>query len=85
MVPLVVNILPLCGLSFFRPIRRLYPIQLGSFSSFAILRYDFLKISPIALKTVVDRISDSFMVVNEDYQIIDYNEPMTNTFKVLLP
>lgn len=84
MVPLVVNILTTLRLIVFPSYSTVISYSIGIFFfSFAILRYDFLKISPIALKTVVDRISDSFMVVNEDYQIIDYNEPMTNTFKVL--
>jgi signal transduction histidine kinase len=33
---------------------------------------------------VVDRISDSFVVINEEYQIIDYNKTMAETFKGIL-
>ncbi len=47
----------------------------------AIFRYNFLSAAPIALQTVVDRISDSFVVINEDYQIIDFNRTMAMTFK----
>ncbi len=47
----------------------------------AIFRYNFLGVAPIALQTVVDRISDSFIVINEDYQIIDFNRTMASTFK----
>lgn len=53
------------------------------FYSLAIFRFDFLKISPIALKTVVDRISDGFIVVNEEYQVIDFNQTIATTFKDL--
>ncbi len=47
----------------------------------AIFQYNFLGVAPIALQTVVDRISDSFIVINEEYQIIDFNRTMATTFK----
>lgn len=47
----------------------------------AIFRFDFLKIAPIALQTVVDRISDGFLVINEEYKVIDYNKTIATTFK----
>lgn len=46
------------------------------FISIAIFRYQFLRVSPIALRTIVDRISDSFIVVNDDFIVIDYNKTM---------
>ena len=50
--------------------------------SFAIFKFDFLKVAPIALQRIVDRISDSYVVVNEDNVIIDFNETFLKTFKV---
>jgi len=47
----------------------------------AIFRFDFLKIAPIALQTVVDRISDGFIVLNEQFQVVDFNKPIAKTFK----
>lgn len=47
---------------------------------FAILKYDFLSVVPMALQTVVDHISDSYVVVNENFEIIDYNKPFFNAF-----
>ena len=46
------------------------------FLGLAILKYRFLNIIPIALDKVVNIISDSFIVVNEDLQIIDYNQSL---------
>lgn len=46
----------------------------------AIWKYDFLNIVPIALQTVVDRISDSYIVVNENFRIIDYNQTFSRNF-----
>ena len=54
------------------------------FSTIAIFRFQFLKISPIALRTVVDKISDSFLVVNSSNQIIDYNKNMKDSFDGLI-
>lgn len=46
----------------------------------AIFKFNFLNIAPIALHQVIDRISDSFIVVNEEGIIIDFNLPMTALF-----
>ncbi|MGI6712226.1 MAG: diguanylate cyclase [Bacillota bacterium] len=40
----------------------------------AIIKFDFLNVIPIALQTVVDLISDGYIVINEEYEIIDYNK-----------
>ncbi|NLI93681.1 MAG: diguanylate cyclase [Peptococcaceae bacterium] len=40
----------------------------------AIIKFDFLNVIPIALQTVVDLISDGYIVINEDYEIVDYNK-----------
>jgi len=50
--------------------------------AFAIFKFNFLSIAPIALQRIVDRISDSYVVVNEDNVIIDFNETFLKTFKV---
>ena len=54
------------------------------FIAIAIFRYHFLSISPIALRTIVDKISDGFMVVNDEYRIIDYNKTMELAFEKIL-
>lgn len=45
-----------------------------------IIRFKFLNVDSIALKSVVDRISDAFVVVNDEFEIIDYNETFTKAF-----
>lgn len=47
----------------------------------AIFKFGFLSIIPIALQTVVDHISDSYIVINENYRIIDFNKSFTDSFK----
>lgn len=46
----------------------------------AMLKFDFLNVIPVALQTVVDLISDIYVVVNEDFEIIDYNKAFLNGF-----
>ncbi|MDP4267851.1 MAG: histidine kinase N-terminal 7TM domain-containing protein [Bacteroidota bacterium] len=51
---------------------------------FAILKFDFLNVVPIALQRVVDLISDSYIVLNENLEIIDYNKTLINTFNKII-
>ncbi|MGE5473424.1 MAG: histidine kinase N-terminal 7TM domain-containing protein [Ignavibacteriales bacterium] len=48
--------------------------------AFAIFKFDFLNIVPIALQNVVDQISDSYVIINEDLEAIDYNKTFIDTF-----
>lgn len=48
--------------------------------AFAIFKFGFLNVVPIALQRIVDIISDSFIVIDEAYNIIDYNKTFINTF-----
>ncbi len=81
-IPSIVNIL-----YSFHIIPFSYPVTplLFSFSvvciSIAILRFRFLNVMPIALQKVVNLISDAYVVINEHYDIIDFNKPITNIFE----
>lgn len=48
-----------------------------------ILRYDFLKISPVAMQTVINRISDSFLVCDNKYNILVYNQTFADNFEYI--
>ncbi len=48
----------------------------------AIFKFNFLKVTPIALQKIVDRISDSYFVLNENNVITDFNETFLTTFNV---
>ena len=47
----------------------------------SIFRYKFLNVIPIALKNVVDNISDAFVVIDEQANIIEYNKVFSQFFK----
>lgn len=51
------------------------------FFGVAILRYNFLSVAPIALKKVVDQMSDLYLVLNQDCIISDCNKPFEKVFK----
>ena len=46
-------------------------------------RFSLLRITPVALQTVINRISDSFIVVDTEMNIIDYNKPFETNFMIL--
>ena len=81
LIPLVVNILYTLRLM----VLNVY-LTTVSFSvavliyTFAILKFSFLNVTPIALRNIVDNISDGFIVINNDLKIIDYNKTMQETF-----
>ena len=53
-----------------------------SFFALAIFKFDFIKVTPIALQRIVDRISDSYIVLNDDMAITDFNLTLLNTFSL---
>ncbi len=46
----------------------------------AIMKFNFLNVVPIALRNIVDNISDGFFVINNDLKIIDFNKTLQDTF-----
>ena len=50
--------------------------------SLAIFKFDFLKVTPIALQKIVDKISDAYVVVSEDYAVTDFNKTFLDLFEV---
>lgn len=83
LVPLIVNILGTFGIAdltvYITPISFTFGMLCYSL---AILKFDFLKVAPIALQRIVDRISDSYVVLNEDNVITDFNKTFLTTFRL---
>ena len=52
------------------------------FIALAIFKFDFLKVTPIALQRVVDRISDAYVIVNENNTVTDFNQTFLDLFHV---
>lgn len=50
------------------------------FYAIAIFKFKFLSTTPIAMQRIVDRISDSFLVISEDGIITDFNDTFLKTF-----
>ena len=82
LVPLIVNIL---GMTVFDMNIYITPISfMTTFLCFAIaiFRYDFLDVAPIALKTIVDQISDAYVVLSKDEIITNCNKTFEKIFKI---
>jgi len=48
----------------------------------AIFKFDFLKVTPIALQRIVDRMSDGYIIINEDKIITDFNKTFLDLFSL---
>lgn len=83
LLPIIVNLLGTFGIIpmtvYVTPISFAFAIFCYAI---AIFKFGFLKSTPIAMQKVVDRMSDSFLVVNEDNKITDFNETFLKTFKL---
>ena len=81
-IPLVVNVLGTFGMVpmsiYTTPICFSITIILYAL---AIFKFQFLGVAPIALQKIVDRISDSYLVLSKDNKITDFNKTFLDTFK----
>ena len=82
--PVIVNVLG----SFLKLIPMTVFVTPISFSvsiicfALAIFKFDFLEIAPIALRKIADRMSDCYLVLNDDGTITDFNQTFLVTFKI---
>lgn len=81
--PMVVNVLTSFKLLpipiYYTPISFIFTLI---FFAIAIFKFQFMGVAPIALRKIVNRISDSFIVLNTENQIADFNRTFYNTFKI---
>ena len=52
------------------------------FFAIALFKFDFLKVAPIALQRVVDRMSDGYIIVNDENIITDFNRTFLDLFSL---
>jgi len=83
LIPIVVNILTttkiISSTIYLTPICFTFTVL---FYALAIFKFKFLSVTPITMQRIVDRMSDSFLVVNEDGTITDFNDTFLKTFKL---
>lgn len=83
-IPLVTNICYLLNVPGFdeysTPIA--FTATLGLYL-IGMFRFNLLRITPVALQTVINRISDSFIVVDTEMNIIEFNKSFEDNFKII--
>lgn len=52
------------------------------FIALAIFKFDFLKVTPIALQRVVDRMSDGYIIINDENIVTDFNQTFLDLFSL---
>ena len=67
-VPMTIYVTPIC-----------FAVSIFCFA-IAIFKFKFLSATPIAMQRVVDRMSDSFLVISENNIITDFNNTFLKTF-----
>ena len=86
LIPIVTNVLGFFKVipssNYITPITFTFTVV---FLALAMFKYNLFKATPIALQRIVDRISDSYVILNENYEISDFNQTYVNTFKVKNP
>ncbi len=80
--PLAINIVGLFGVEMSIYVTPISFTTTVLFFSIAILKFNFLNVTPIALQTVVDRMSDGYVVLDENNTIIDFNKTFLNMVKL---
>lgn len=82
LIPLVVNLLGMLGIPmtvYLTPICFALTIL---FFALAVFRFGLMKVTPIALQTIVDKISDGYLVLDENGIITDFNATVLKMFKL---
>lgn len=82
LIPILTNILGFGEIAmsvYFTPISLTITVL---FYTLAIFKFNLFKVTPIALQRIVDRISDSYVILNENGIISDYNATFINTFHI---
>ena len=81
LIPIVTNVLGVIGIIpmsiYITPITFTFTVFCLMLAMF---RFDLFKVSPIALQRIVDKISDSYIVLNENNEISDFNKTFIDTF-----
>ena len=80
--PIIINLLGILGIPmsiYLTPMSFTITVLLFAF---AILKFRFLSITPIALQRIVDRISDGYIVINDENIITDFNKTFLNIFNL---
>ena len=81
LIPIISNVIGTLGIIpmtvYVTPISLTFTVI---FFAIAIFKFKFLSITPIALQRIVDRMSDSYIVLNEDNVVIDFNQSFLDTF-----
>ncbi len=81
-IPLIINLLGTAKIiqisMYATPIAFAF---MALFYAIAIFKFKFISSAPIALQKIVDQISDSYIILDENYNIIDFNETFLHTFR----
>ena len=83
LLPVIVNVFGTLGIIemtiYITPITFSFTVLLFAL---AIFKFDFLRVTPIALQRIVDRMSDAYLIVNEENNRTDFNKTFLDLFNL---
>ncbi len=82
LIPLIINIVGLFGVSMSIYITPISFTFTAIFYALAIFKFNFLNVSPIALQTVVNKMSDGYIVLDVNNTVIDFNHTFLTMINV---
>jgi hypothetical protein len=84
-IPIVINVLFSFNIGNFSVISTPVAFMLTTLTYlFGFYRYNLFRVTPIALRTIVNSISDLYIVLDEEMNVLDYNEPFHVVFSPLI-
>ncbi|HEX9060781.1 MAG TPA: histidine kinase N-terminal 7TM domain-containing protein, partial [Clostridia bacterium] len=84
-LPLIINVLFTLKILFVNQMSAPISFSIAIICFFiAIFKYDFLLVLPIAMRTVVDKISNCFVVIDLEFRVVDFNKTFIDTFSCII-
>lgn len=85
LIPILVNVFFTLNVEGFSPLSTPVAFLVTMLAYFfGVVRYNLFRVTPMAMKMVINKMSEMYLVVDERLVILDYNEQFYNTFSPLI-
>ena len=82
LIPICINLVGVLGIPMTIYITPISFTISALFFALAMIKFRFLSVTPIALQNIVDKMSDGYIVIDEENLIVDFNKPIIDFLHV---
>lgn len=82
LIPICINFVGILGIPMTIYLTPISFTASAIFFALAMIKFRFLSVTPIALQNIVDKISDGYIVIDEENLIVDFNKTLINFLHV---